>query len=258
MSARAFRPTRTTGAVDARPLPKPTYRRHQSVIVPLRNVLGDALLQRLVEAFARSLWKEYENATVRVDRVPMRGATPVAISVDADRLWRASELLWEYRIAQIEPYMPVLVRDRSATSWRLLLPPIIESHGDGQTSAKSMYVMDGMHRLHNLHQLAIGDAMALIISSPHLPPPPARTHDSWEEVWRAEAGTLRGEARFCWLSESLLRPVSQKIDRDKWELATVRGSQVFPTEFSTVEDCVRRAAEIFSVASGSDASGDNS
>jgi hypothetical protein len=221
-------------------------------MVPLRIVLGDALLQRLVEAFARSLWKDYKDASVRIGRVPMLGATPVAIAVDADRLWRASELLWEYSIAGVEPYTPVLVRHSSATPWRLLLPPIIEAHGDGQTEPKAMYVLDGMHRLHNLYQQAIGQAMALIISSPDLPPPPAHMPNSWAGVWRAEGGT-HGEARFCWLSQPLLRPVSETIDRKKWELATVRGRQVFPTEFSTVEDCAHRAREIFSVASDSDA-----
>ena len=243
MSGRAFRPTRTTGAVDARPPPKPTYRRHQSVIVPLRNVLGDALLQRLVEAFARSLWKGYEHASVRIGRVPMRGATPVAISVDADRLWRASELLWEYRVAKAEPYEPVLVKGRSATSWRLLMPPIIESHGDDQTEPKAMYVLDGMHRLHNLYQQAVGQAMALIISSPDLPPPPAHMPNSWAGVWRAEGGT-RGAARFCWLSEKLLRPVSERIDRQVWELSTDRGKQVFPTEFNSLDDCARWAKRV--------------
>jgi hypothetical protein len=194
---------------------------------PLKSVLGDAILQRLVEAFARSLWRDDENATVRIARVPMRDATPVAISVDNHRLGQAAELLWKYRLAKAKPYEPVLVQDRSATSWRLLLPPIIEAHGDGQTGPKAMYVLDGMHRLHNLYQwAAVSQAVALIISSPHLPPPPARTPDSWKGVWRAEGGAVRGKARFCWLSESLLRPVSEKIDRQEWKLSTDHGKWV--------------------------------
>jgi hypothetical protein len=134
MTGRIHRPVRGAGAVDAGLFLPRSERRRQPAVIPLRNVLGDALLQRLLEAFARSLWKDYKNASVRIDRVPMRGTTPVAISVDADRLWRASELLWEYRLANVEPYEPVLVRSRSATSWRLLLPPIVESHGDGRTA----------------------------------------------------------------------------------------------------------------------------
>jgi hypothetical protein len=69
-------------------------------------------------------------------------------------------------------------------------------------------------------------SVALIISSPHLPPPPARTPDSWKGVWRAEGGAVRGKARFCWLSESLLRPVSEKIDRQEWELSIDHGKWV--------------------------------
>jgi hypothetical protein len=134
MTGRYMRPVRAAGAVDAGSFPPRSERNRQPAVIPLRNVLGDALLQRLLEAFARTLWKDYKNASVRIDRVPMRGTTPVAISVDADRLWRASELLWEYRLANVEPYAPVLVRSRSATSWRLLLPPIVESHGDGRTA----------------------------------------------------------------------------------------------------------------------------
>jgi hypothetical protein len=244
MTGRIHRPVRGVGAVDAGLFLPRSERRRQSAVIPLRNVLGDALLQRLLEAFVRSLWKDYKNASVRIDRVPMRGTTPVAISVDANRLWRASELLWEYRLANVEPYEPVLVQGRSATSWRMLLPPIIESHGDVRTGAKAMYVMDGMHRLHNLHQRAVDHVVALIISSPHLPPPPARTHDTWEAVWRADDEALHWESRFCWLSESLLRPVSEKIDRQEWELSTGRGKQAFPTEFPSPDDCARRAEQI--------------
>jgi|GEM_PF-4749750 hypothetical protein len=248
MSGRLYRSVRATGAVAAGPLLQTPNRRQPHAVTSLRKVLGDTLLQRLLEALARSLWDDYRNASVRLDRVSLRGATPVAVSVDPDRLWRARELLWEYRLANVEPYAPVLIWSRSADSWRLLLPPILESHRHGQNGPKAMYVMDGMHRLHNLHQLAVEQATALVISSPHLPPPPARTPDSWEGVWQAEAGTVQREARFCWLSESLLRPVSQKIDHKVWELSTAGGNQVFPTEFASVEDCVRRAKEILSVA----------
>ena len=243
MSGRLYRSVRAAGVVGAGPFLQPPSRRRPHAVTPLRKVLGDILQQRLLEAFVRSLWKDYENASVRIDRVPMQDATPVAVSVDADRLWRTSELLWEYRLAGVEPYEPVIVQ-HSATSCRLLLPPIIESHGDGQTGAKAMYVLDGMHRLHNLHQRAVDHAMALIIRSPHLPPPPARTPDSWSDVWLAEGGTVRGEARFCWLDESLLRPVSEKVDRQEWELSTERGKQAFPTEFRSLDDCAYRAKQI--------------
>jgi hypothetical protein len=174
----------------------------------------------------------------------------VAISVDPERLWRVADLLWEYQFARIEPYEPVLMRGLAGTCWRVLLPPIIELHGVNKADSERMYVLDGMHRLYTLHERAVTNAMALIISSPHLAPLPARTPDSWEEVWRADAGQVSGEARFCGLNMPLLRPVSGWNECEEWELCTFRGKQIFPTEFQRVEDCSRRAKEILSVASG--------
>ena len=109
MSGRLYRQVRAPGVVDDGPFPRPSGGRRPGAVVPLKSVLGDAILQRLVEAFARSLWRDYENATVRIARVPMRDATRVAISVDNRRLGQAAELLWKYRLAKAKPYEPVLV-----------------------------------------------------------------------------------------------------------------------------------------------------
>jgi hypothetical protein len=249
MSGRLYRSVRPADEADADPVLSRAEQHRQRGVIPLKSVLRPTVLQRLVEAVVQTLWLDYKNASVRIDTVPVQDATPVAISVDTDRLWRAADLFWEYRLARVEPYEPVLARKSSTTPWRLLLPPIIEVHDEARGAPGGMYVVDGMHRLCSLRQHRVAHAVALMISTPHLPPPAARPHDSWEDVWHAEAS---GETRFCGLNMALLRPVSETVDRDEWVLSTLRGEQVFPTTFPTVEDCRRRATELFSVASSRD------
>jgi hypothetical protein len=252
MSGHQYRSVRAADSWDVDPILSPAEQYRERGVIPLRKVLRPTILQRLVEAVVQSLWLDYRTASVRIHTLPVQDATPLAISVDTDRLWRTDDLLWEYGFARAEPYEPVLVRKSSTTPWRLLLPPIIEAHDEVRGVPRDMYVVDGMHRLCSLRQHRKSKAVALMISTPHLPPPAAHPHDSWQDVWHAEANKVRGEARFCGLNMALLRPVSETVDRDEWLLPTLRGEQVFPTKFPTVDDCRRRATELFWVASRHD------
>jgi hypothetical protein len=207
------------------------------------------MLQGLMEAFIRSLWEPYKEASVVIRRISLGSVTPVAISVAAERLWNAGDLLRGYQAARVEPYEPVLVRDPSAMLWRVLLPPIVEWRSRGATTGDEMFVLDGMHRLYTLHEKGATHVRGLTITSSQLPPLPAHTPESWRQVWQAEPRQVREEGRFCGLRRPLLRPVSETVDRAEWEIETLRGKLSFPTVYSMLEDRRRRVEQLLSAGS---------
>jgi hypothetical protein len=200
-------------------------------IIGLQTLLGTEMVDRLLQALVPSLWHGYAQADARLRDVLLRETAPMAISVDRRRLEQTANLLQGYKAARIEPFAPVVVRGNGRKAWHLLLPPVLECPVGKRGPSDRMYVLDGTHRLYSSRRCGMGRIKALVVSSPHLPPPAAYPPDTWRQVSRVEPGHARGEARLCDYREPLFRPIAKTLDQDEWF-------------FPTLGDCYTRAARI--------------
>lgn len=129
--------------------------------------ISDKLAAEALQSAIGMLWPRYKALKVQYQRVKLDSLFSVIPMIGITRVTKTRQVLKAYDRASIPPFQPVIYTD-SESNRRVAFGPIVD------VGAKTVVLIDGLHRSVSAMQLGVEYVFAATITSDHAPPPVAK------------------------------------------------------------------------------------